>query len=304
MDFPYYRKIWTYDKERVGVLVNKLNYDIKKKMPDSLKNKKIYKYESEYLIIKDIWSNNVEINQITDYFSENERIKCNFKGYKSPLEYWNKNNEKLMKTNNGVYELREILYNETKFCNNFRITVAMAVLSIFKPKSWLDISAGWGDRLIAGILYGVEYYCGVDPNPGLHKCYNEIINTMVSDEEKKDNYVMIEDGFETAVIPEKEYDIVFSSPPFYDLEKYSDSEKDSINRYKSEKEWCDLFLMTSIFKAISYLKPGGYLVLYIYSYSYLNKRLKELEGLMENKGWMYFYDLNNNPRGMQVWKKK
>ena len=46
----------------------------------------------------------------------------------------------------------------------------------------MDISAGWGDRLITSILFGMEY-TGYDPNPLLIDCYNNIINdTLTLDE--------------------------------------------------------------------------------------------------------------------------
>uniref|UniRef100_A0A6C0H5R7 Type II methyltransferase M.TaqI-like domain-containing protein n=1 Tax=viral metagenome TaxID=1070528 RepID=A0A6C0H5R7_9ZZZZ len=305
MEFPYYKLIWEYNKEKVDEIMNNFRYNIQNEIPDSLKKMKLNKYESKYIIIKDNWQENYYLNQITDYFTEKERIRCSFKNYESPLIYWNKNKEKMIKKYGySIIKLREGLYNETKFCNNFRISVSLTILSIFRPKTWLDISAGWGDRLISGILYGIEYYCGVDPNNNLHDYYKNIIDTMV-EENKRENFVLINDAFETVELPTKvmEYDIVFSSPPFYDLEKYSDSVNDSLNKYPNEKEWHDLFLMTSINKSIKYLKKGGYLILYIHNNNYLNKKLEELKTIMEYKGWIYYYDVNNNPRGIQIWKK-
>ena len=51
----------------------------------------------------------------------------------------------------------------------------------------------------------------------------------------KQNYILIENGFETATLPNTKFDLVFLSPPFFDLEKYSNYDNDSLTKYKTEK---------------------------------------------------------------------
>ena len=34
----------------------------------------------------------------------------------------------------------------------FKITFILTILNHFKPKRWLDLSAGWGDRLIGACI--------------------------------------------------------------------------------------------------------------------------------------------------------
>lgn len=113
---------------------------------------------------------------MTDYFTEECRIHCNFKKFDSPFEAWNKNKKELLEQTNDILELRDLMFSRFKMCNNFRITVALTILEIFSPKKWLDISAGWGDRLLAAIGYGVDRYFSADPNPCLTDKYKEIIN--------------------------------------------------------------------------------------------------------------------------------
>ena len=141
------------------------------------------------------------------------------------------------------------MYIHNKPCNNFRISVCLEVLKLFKPKKWLDISAGWGDRLMSALLYQpLEVYCGVDPNPCLHPYYQEMIKTL--DPNGKKECILIKDGFETAVLPNIKFDLVFSSPPFFDLEIYSTASANSLVKYKGEDGWFNGFLMPSIYKAI------------------------------------------------------
>src|SRR5690606_7588780 len=95
---------------------------------------------------------------------------------------------------NGVRAQREQLFKEIRFCNNFRITLALSLIDFFGIDSWLDISAGWGDRLIASIVRGVRYV-GVDPYVELHEGYKEIISTLAP-KNMQHRYTMICDGFE------------------------------------------------------------------------------------------------------------
>ena len=186
-DYPLYKNTYKLNPARIHGIAKLLptqlklfhspptgfkNYPPNKFRPLSLSQPTI---KPGYYIIKSKWDDNLEINSLTDYFTEPCRIQCKFKKNISPLEYWTKNKnvilaslkKKHLKINN--YNLREEMYLRNKPCNNFRISVCLEVLKLFKPKKWLDISAGWGDRLLSALLYTpLELYCGVDPNPCLH----------------------------------------------------------------------------------------------------------------------------------------
>jgi len=297
LEYPYYKLFYKLNKNRIKKIVKNFNPNIiTNKLP---KFKNIGKYENKYFIIIDKWMDNYELNSLTDYFTEKERVKCNIGNFITPLKYWQINKKNLLKLQN-IYNIREQIFKETKLCNNFRVSVAITILKTFNVKKWLDISAGWGDRLLSAILYKVKFYCGVDPNKDLHKHYLEMINTFVTPKNKK-NFILIEDGFETAKLPNIKYDLVFSSPPFFDLEKYSKYENDSLVKYNNEKDWVDKFLMVSIYKAIGYLEKNGHLILYLHSSEYVNKRLLEINKILKFKGYIYFYD--TKIRGMSVWQK-
>jgi hypothetical protein len=44
-----------------------------------------------------------------------------------------------------------------KECTLYPFPAGMEVIKIFKPKRWLDPTAGWGDRLRVAIASNVEY---------------------------------------------------------------------------------------------------------------------------------------------------
>jgi hypothetical protein len=265
-------------------------------------NSKMGSNDKGYYLIRSPWDDNLEINYLTDYFTEKCRMTCHFGKSASPLEYWQKYQNDILrelakrreKVNN--YNVREIMYarNKLMYCNNFRISVCLEVLDIFKPKRWLDISAGWGDRLISALLSPwVETYCGVDPNPCLHPGYKSMISKL--DPTGVKTCHLIQDGFETAKLPTGvQYDLVFSSPPFFDLEIYSDATSDSHIQYNTVEKWFNGFLMPSIKKSIKYLNKDGYLVLYIGeshgSEKYISRMITETNKLAKNCGRFYYTD--------------
>jgi 16S rRNA G966 N2-methylase RsmD len=301
MEYPYYRLLYRINKSHIKKLVKTFEINIMTKPFSNFIHKNAKKYENEYVIIIDKWDDNLELNQLTDYFTEPVRIRCKFGNNISPLEYYQKykNKHKMPQTIKEVIEIRETIYNNLRNCNNFRVSVVLTILKLFDVKKYLDISAGWGDRLLASLLFGVKLYCGVDPNKDLHKYYDEMIKTFTKNKER---FILIEDGFETAKLPDDKFDMVFSSPPFFDLEKYSNYDNDSITKYKTEKVWCDNFLMVSIHKAYEYLENDGHMILYIHSSPYIDKQLKKLETKMKYKGQIYFFE--NKLRGLHVWQKK
>ena len=306
LDYPYYNKCYKLNKKDVLKEIKAYKPIILHKIPKELTKYNLERYDGIYFIIKEDYLKNAVINNITDYFSEIVRVKCEFANNISPYKYWNKNKKIIIDKTKKKYgivnveNLREIIYFNTKLCNNFRITVALAVLHHFNPKKWLDISAGWGDRLLSAIFYKINLYVATDPNLDLHPCYDEMINTFVSNTKKK-NYIIHKSGFLEAPIKESDFDIVFSSPPFFTLEKYSSFSENSVTKYTTEADWCNYFFIPSLIKAYNHLKLGGHFILYMGGSNYVMETMHKLDRIMDYKGIIYFYE--NKPRGMYVWKK-
>jgi len=334
-DYPFYKNSYKFNLSRIQNLINNLINNHKTQLsitpnipnqyiPNQYKHKqtkqkhhkqiqKLYTFNNtnKYYIIKSSWNDNLELNSLTDYFTEPCRIQCTFKNNLSPLEYWNKNyktilaslKKKHLPENN--YNIREEMYIHNKPCNNFRISVCLEVLKLFKPNKWLDISAGWGDRLATALLYKpLEVYCGVDPNPCLHPYYQEMIAKL--DPMSKKECILIKDGFETAALPNIKFDLVFSSPPFFDLEIYSTASANSLVKYKGEDGWFNGFLMPSINKAIDHLDAGGYLVLYMgesQGTKYIPKMINLVDARMKNAGVFYYTD-GAKLREFYCWQKE
>ena len=111
--------------------------------------------------------------------------------------------------------------------------------------------------------------------------------------ENNRKFMLIQDGFETATLPDTKFDLVFSSPPFFDLEIYSSAKANSLIKYQGAEGWFNGFLMPSLYKACEYLANGGYLVLYMgeaQGTTYIPKMVELMNARMHNAGMFYYTD--------------
>jgi 16S rRNA G966 N2-methylase RsmD len=320
IEYPYYNLYYKFNKKQFLKLARNYKPIVFNKIPQELKKFQIHKFNETYLIIKENYLKTIDINNITDYFSEKIRIQCKFGNFIEPIKYWNENkkniiqeakllNKSKVKLDNNhsdyykeiIFNMREIIYKNTKLCSNFRITMATTILKHFSVKRWLDISAGWGDRLISAIIHKVDKYTACDPNLDLHPCYQNIMESFLSKTDMK-KYKIYKNGFLEAPIPENEkYDIVFTSPPFFTLEIYSKFPENSIMKYSSELDWINHFFIPSLKKAYKHLEKGGHIVLYMGGSDTIMKAMHRLDSMMKYKGVIYFYE--KAPRGIYVWQK-
>ena len=200
----------------------------------------------------------------TDKYSKQQRMKC--------------------KTESG------------KECTLYPFPAGMAVLKMFKPKRWLDPTAGWGDRLRCAIAYGCEYV-GVDSNKEMESAYKAIIADSGSLKCK-----VIIDKFQDAKLVGK-FDLVFTSPPFFTKEVY-----EHMTHWKTVEEFSDDFLKPLFKKSCKHLEDGGHMVLYIE-----DKNSSDFIDLMklfvetDIPAFTYegaFYYQGSSPRPYYVWVKK
>ena len=241
---------------------------------------KIYqniKYKNKnYVSIETQKEDYMNIDRLVDYFNESPRMKARRRDKcHSPIEAWEKKETILeswlqhkVKDNISLLEMREQIWKMGFECNAFKATLAISIYKMFQAKRILDFSAGWGDRLLAAIAYDAERYLGYDPNPELQHGYQEMIQMFTTSNKNRHYQVKIE-TFETANIPDTEtFDLILTSPPYYDFEIYISSDKEaaksqSIIKYPKFNTWMVEFLFTSIFKCWNKLIIGGNMVIHL-----------------------------------------
>ena len=153
--------------------------------------------------------------------------------------------------------------------SQFKPAIAKVFYDYFKSENVLDFSAGWGDRL-AGFYCGetTKHYVGIDPNTLNHPNYQRQV------EFYKKNQTFFEESKEVDMICspaedvdyskyENHFDTIFTSPPYFDVERYSSEDTQSWVRYKDIDTWNVEFLHNTLGKLIPTLKKGGILAVNI-----------------------------------------
>ena len=176
----------------------------------------------------------------------------------------------------------------------FRPSVAKALYDLFDAKNVLDPSAGWGDRLVGFLASNAEKYIGIDPNTQLHQPYNEIHKFYNPSRPVQTICLPSED----VDYSELEYDFVFTSPPYFNVELYCNEDTQSIERYKEFEVWKKKYLFTTLEEIYKHLKPEGRIALNICDNPKL-KITKDLISFMESLGATYEgivgYEINIRP---------
>jgi len=219
---------------------------------------------------------NTEI--LTEYFIEDIRIKCkNINFTCSPYDFYIQNKKiinkeylfllKKLKVKKSEKKKKYFLFKNLikrklkRDCDTFPIFVILSIYCTFKPRDVLDMSSGWGDRLMGAMIYNNCNYTGVDPNSMLHPRYIKMIETFRTKSEHK--YEMLESSFENVIL-KKKYDLMFSCPPYFITEEYSDDKNQSFLKYSNNLDmWLSKFMYKSIDKIWTHLKTGGFLVIVI-----------------------------------------
>ena len=281
---------------------------------DEGKYRKYKKYDDNYVILVGLKNDYDDFNILSDLFNEKCRMKCKVAGHPiSPYDFYEQNMEKVRKYALNKYHrinnhtLRESIYEilRTGECTSHSPKNIIAMMQIFNSKKILDPSAGWGDRLIGALAGNCDYYCGVDPNECVHETYKIIINHFKAQDKVK----LINEPFEDAILPDIEFDLVYTSPPYFDMEIYTDKTNQSLYKYDNQQVWFNKFLKVLLTKSIKYLRIGGILAVNINQKKdaeYVYQMLDFMDNYKEAKyvGTIFYANEDlKNPQPIFIWKK-
>lgn len=205
------------------------------------------------LCLIDAGSDEYELNKLTDYYTEYARVRARYGNLLSPYDYYFRNKHRIR---GGIYDQREYLYKNVKEATQFKITTTIYIIDYFDCKKMLDFSAGWGDRLFGAVIRDIKY-TGIDPNTDLQSGHTEIINTF-GNRNKQIIYYDYAEKFDFSIL-DNDYDVCFTSPPFFNVEIYSQQ----IQLTPNYVLWMRNFLFDVIVKAWSKIRPHGHMCLHL-----------------------------------------
>ena len=238
-------------------------------------------------------------NSASNYFQQKNRWSVDGTIAPGPERTWG--NEKFMtslmgaaytlklpKINRNV--LRTMIGLRKYICSQFKPNVAKVLYDKLGSKSILDFSAGWGDRL-AGFYASEsgEFYLGIDPRKENHpiyqqqkEFYDKHRNKFFEVDKKS---LFVESPAEDFEYTPDMYDTVFTSPPYFGVERYSYDDTQSWVRYKTIDEWNEKFLQKTLEKLWVSIKSGGYLLVNI-SDVYASSGAKQKRLNSHGKRWL------------------
>ena len=266
-------------------------------------------------------------NQSSDYFHQVNRWMCDSINSPSPYRTWKTEKFRLTllnalwtlkvdKINNAT--MRMLIGMRKYIASQFRPSTAKTVYDYFGAKDVLDFSSGWGDRLAGFCASNAKSYFGVDPNHNLIDDYNKQVELYG----KGKDITLVCDCAEDVDYGDREFDTIFTSPPYFNIERYTQDDNQSFKRYKKIDAWLELFLYKSLKNAWTHLKKDGIMIINIsdvYSNHTINKicdPMNDYISTLPNAEYVgcYGYQMNKRPNSkahkigvfcepMWVWRK-
>lgn len=172
----------------------------------------------------------------------------------------------------SVNSLRRMLLSltNTASVSNFRPAIASAVMQLYSGDGdvVLDFCAGFGGRALAASALQRKYI-GFEASRQNARALKRMVG-ILTEMGLARGKVYIRSGRAEklfAKIPTRSVSLVFTSPPYYNRERYSSDLDQSFLRYRTYSSWRDKFLKTAIAESSRVLRKGGKLVLNIGDYA-------------------------------------
>ena len=152
------------------------------------------------------------------------------------------------------------IYTVTQAVSNFRPTAAKLIYEKFGGDNIWDMSCGWGGRLIGFLASSRKRYIGTEPSSltfeGLEKIKKDFFYL-------KKTVELHKLGSEEFIPDRNSLDLCFTSPPYFDTEKYSDEDTQSYIKFPTKEEWVNGFLRKTIENCYRGLKSGKHMLINI-----------------------------------------
>jgi hypothetical protein len=200
--------------------------------------------------------------------------------------YANVKNKK--NTKNEYIVLKEVYNICISAINIIRPLVYMEIYTKYNPKCILDFCAGWGGAAVSAAALNIPYYIGIE--------INKLIKYL-----KTKSGCKIDFFFEDALkidYTQFHYDFVFTSPPYYFIQKY---EKNT--EYLNKTEMNEQFYKPLFTKVYNALQPGGYFIINVCKEVYENVLIQLFGQANDNYNYKKSQRQNEYNEIVYVWYK-
>lgn len=229
------------------------------------------------------------------YFNFAFDIKCNDK--MTPVEVFNNDTllrkviEKRLKfgdnmSDNGIRKTLKI-FTGAQAVSMFRPTAAYLIYQYLIENyldnktdiSVYDPSGGFGGRLLGAILHSnIKNYTCAEPSTKA----NLGLKSICRDFEPvwKDNINLIgSEDFQS----NSKFDIVFTSPPYYNTENYADEITQSCHKFKTKQDWLDNFFTKTVDNCYGVMSKGSVIAINIANVPSYSNLLSDARDVLSSK---------------------
>ena len=153
-------------------------------------------------------------------------------------------------------ELRRGIYFNYKLAKStmYRPQMAKMVVTNLGAKRVLDPCAGWGGRMLGVVAAGAEYVA-FEPNTETYEGLLKLIKLLGIEDKVR---IINDSALEMDKYDIGEFDLILTSPPYFDLEVYSHEDTQSIKGCDTYSMWVNNFLKPLIELSISHMKQNGW----------------------------------------------
>ena len=176
---------------------------------------------------------------------------------------------------------------------NFKTMNAKALYEKYCPIDGViyDYACGFGGRMLGALSSKNNYtYIGVEP---CIESYGHLLELGLYIEhvtKRSNSYKILCMGSEDFIYGKNTIDFAFSSPPYFNLEKYSNEFTQCYNRFPVLTEWFENYVKPTIENTYAMLKPNTYYAVNIADFKYSKEVTKYVDiwiKFAENIGFRY-----------------
>lgn len=161
--------------------------------------------------------------------------------------------------------MRDFFFSSSKVgkVTNFNPVLARKIYERYIPfygATIFDFSCGFGSRLLGALSSKYNYrYIGTDPYKELYLRllkFSSWILTTLHNEASSKIYNLGSEVFIPQLI--NQIDLSFSSPPYFDYERYTESKTQSYIMFPTYDEWLKGYVVPTLKNIFEYTKDGGF----------------------------------------------
>ena len=173
----------------------------------------------------------------------------------------------------------------TNSASNFKPMNAKALYEYYTPQNGViyDFACGFGGRMLGALSSKKDFkYIGVEPNSETFESLHRLGQHIESVTGRKNSYELHKVGSEDFKPSQVEFvDFAFTSPPYFNLEQYTEEDTQCYNKYPTLESWFEGYVRPTIKNIYNMLKHDRYYAVNIADFNVNGTRVEFVDKWIE-----------------------